>query len=323
MEVTGEPLRHPLAQKFLAALEHSRKDGYVVTQPAGLTMPRGFLADAGRILDFPVRPDDVWVVSFPKSGTTWTQEMVWLLMNDLDFRTARQVCLPERSPFLEYSALVPEEGKAGIADTIELAQRMTSPRLIKSHLPPALLPKQLWTIKPKVIYVARNPKDAATSFYYHIRLMYDLKLPLEEYYDAFLANVVYYTPYWTNVLEFWKIRHESNILWNTYEEMKKDLRAVIRKTATFLGRIVTDEEVERLEEHLSFSSMRQNPATNYDGLVQRLRSTTGLPPVPQDLAFMREGEVGASRQRMSPEMDRRFDRWIQDNIRGTGYDGPI
>ncbi|XP_049841198.1 sulfotransferase 1B1-like isoform X2 [Schistocerca gregaria] len=104
---------------------------------------------------------------------------------------------------------------------------------------------------------------------------------------------------------------------------QEDLRAVIRKMATFLGRIVMEEEVERLEEHLSFSSMRQNPATNYDGLVQKLRSTTGLPLVSQDLAFMCEGEVCASKQHMSPEMDRRFEQWIQGDIGGTGYDGPI
>lgn len=36
------------------------------------------------------------------------------------------------------------------ADTITYADRMPSPRYIKSHLPVSLLPKEIWTKKPKV-----------------------------------------------------------------------------------------------------------------------------------------------------------------------------
>lgn len=39
----------------------------------------------------------------------------------------------------------------------------SSPRLLHSHLPPHLLPKQIWSVRPKVIYIYRNPKDAAIS----------------------------------------------------------------------------------------------------------------------------------------------------------------
>jgi len=35
------------------------------------------------------------------TGTTWTQEMAWLLLNDLDYETAKNVLQTERSPFLE------------------------------------------------------------------------------------------------------------------------------------------------------------------------------------------------------------------------------
>nr|ANI86002.1 sulfotransferase [Locusta migratoria migratoria] len=72
-----------------------------------------------------------------------------------------------------------------------------------------------------IIYVARSPKDAATSFYYHNCLIHGLTLSLDEYLECFLADSVPFTPYWTNVLEFWKLRNEPNILWNTYEEMKQ------------------------------------------------------------------------------------------------------
>ena len=37
-----------------------------------------------------------------KKGTTWTQEMVWLLANNCDIERARQITLGARSPFIEY-----------------------------------------------------------------------------------------------------------------------------------------------------------------------------------------------------------------------------
>jgi hypothetical protein len=54
-----------------------------------------------RIKGFKVQNDDVWVISFPKCGTTWAIEMVWLLMNNLDFEQARKIHQNDRVPFIE------------------------------------------------------------------------------------------------------------------------------------------------------------------------------------------------------------------------------
>jgi sulfotransferase len=56
---------------------------------------------AERIKRLTVYEDDTWIVTFPKCGTTWAQEMIWLVNNDLDYATARQVNLNDRYPFLE------------------------------------------------------------------------------------------------------------------------------------------------------------------------------------------------------------------------------
>ncbi len=42
---------------------------------------------------------------------------------------------------------------------------MPSPRLLKFHLPAHLLPPSIFAKKAKIVYVARNPKDLAVSFY--------------------------------------------------------------------------------------------------------------------------------------------------------------
>ncbi|KAB7502996.1 Sulfotransferase family cytosolic 1B member 1 [Armadillidium nasatum] len=48
---------------------------------------------------FETRPSDTWVLSFPKTGTTWTQEMVWCILNDLESKEAEQF-FDEKIPLL-------------------------------------------------------------------------------------------------------------------------------------------------------------------------------------------------------------------------------
>lgn len=54
-----------------------------------------------RIKNMEVYEDDLWVVTWMKSGTTWCQEMLWLLNNDLDYKTAKQIPLMARYSFIE------------------------------------------------------------------------------------------------------------------------------------------------------------------------------------------------------------------------------
>ena len=47
-----------------------------VAEPGGFVFPARFPALAEKIFDMEVRPDDVWIVSYPRCGTTWTQVRV-------------------------------------------------------------------------------------------------------------------------------------------------------------------------------------------------------------------------------------------------------
>lgn len=54
------------------------------------------------IRNLPVYDDDTWVISYPKCGTTWTQEAVWQICNGVDLRSERSMeSLGTRFPFLE------------------------------------------------------------------------------------------------------------------------------------------------------------------------------------------------------------------------------
>lgn len=54
-----------------------------------------------RIKNMEIFEDDVWVVTFPKCGTTWTQEMSWMIGHNLDYKTSLETKLDERFPFIE------------------------------------------------------------------------------------------------------------------------------------------------------------------------------------------------------------------------------
>ena len=45
----------------------------VISEPWGMWMPYPMAKDWERIYNFKIRPDDIWLLAYPKCGTTWTQ----------------------------------------------------------------------------------------------------------------------------------------------------------------------------------------------------------------------------------------------------------
>ena len=58
---------------------------------------------------------------------------------------------------------------------------------------------------------------------------------------------------------------------NQVEEMKKDLPEVIRKTAAFLDKSLSEEDVAKLAEHLAFKNMKNNKAVNKEDFNETMR----------------------------------------------------
>lgn len=75
--------------------------GFVQVGSEKWLLPDKFRHCANKIYGFEARSNDVWIVTYPRSGTTWTQEMIWLICNDLDYEKAQKITLNERFPFFE------------------------------------------------------------------------------------------------------------------------------------------------------------------------------------------------------------------------------
>ena len=123
----------------------------VKSVPGNVYMPSGFRDIAEDLYNMDLRPDDIWVVTYPKCGTTWSQETVWQIVHGPDPKVTEP--LGQRSPFLEISAFLSDPdvimGMTGGAPSqvmthpIEFAKSMKSPRIIKSHMPLEFLPPKL------------------------------------------------------------------------------------------------------------------------------------------------------------------------------------
>lgn len=144
-----------------------------------------------------------------------------------------------------------------VADTLEVTKNMKSPRFIKSHLPIQLLPDQIWTVKPKIIYVKRNCKDSAVSYFHHSALLHGYTGSIEDYMKIFAADYVLYSPFHQHIVDFCLAAKKlDNILVLNFEDMKMDLKSEIRNVAKFLNVEVDDETLEMLRDHLSFKTMK-------------------------------------------------------------------
>lgn len=159
-------------------------------KPSFCVLPEKHLNFMEDIHNFDVRFDDVWTVAHPKCGITWAQEMIWLINNNLDFDTARNVKQKIRCPFFELSSLNDDESdRKEIKAMIDVVNERHSPRHIRTHLPLGFLPEKLWSVRPKVVYVCRDPRDVAVSYYHSYKRINQFEGTLEDFLDLFLEDL--------------------------------------------------------------------------------------------------------------------------------------
>ncbi|KAG8181897.1 hypothetical protein JTE90_026056 [Oedothorax gibbosus] len=255
-----------------------------------------------KIQNFICKEDDVIVVSFPKAGTTWLQEIIYCVLNGID--ASQHQSLEDRFPYLEF--IYP--GLASI-------EKMEGQRLIKTHLPLSILPEDIHKKKPKIFYIMRNPKDVAVSYYHFVRMMTitDYTASFDNFFEDFISDKVAYGPFWKHYTEVWPHRNDPNVLLLYYEDLHKDIHGSIKRIADFLNKDLSEEEINQIADHCSFHNMSKNPNVNYqhwDDLG--IRKTN-------ESRFMRKGQIGDWKNYFSEEKNTLMDSWIDEKFMNINF----
>lgn len=262
------------------------------------------------------REDDVILTMFPKSGSTWLSECIYLIVNQYQYEIASKESIEFRFPQIDSPS-------HDVFDLIlEQYNNTNQRRLIKSSVPANLLTAQQAQeganqpprVKPKVISIFRNPRDVLVSFYHHCKTVkhYDICFTFDEFYDTFVAGRVPCGPIWLMYNEMFKYhcQNSKTSLVIFYEDMKQDLRKQIKRICEFLNKAEpADEDAwAQLLDHLSVDRMRQNRTINrHDWDKLGLRNANGF-------EFVRKGQVNDWKNFFSEEQSLEFDREITDNL---------
>lgn len=287
----------------------------------GFRLNKYFKTDLFRsALKYQPQPNDIFVVTYPKCGTTWVQHIGYLILNKglppptgLDFF----MC----NPFFEMFGAEAVEG-------------MRRPGLIKTHLPYHLLPQHS---QAKYLYVCRNPKDACVSYFYHTRGFagYDFEDgKFEDYFDIYIEGENDFGDYFDNVLSWYAHRDDPNVLFINYEDIKLDPRKYVLKIAKFINNDCynmlrdNDNILQDVLKYSDIKAMREYGAENIKNFFAKPLKDNSIPlglkayhemaqRYPKKIGFIRKGIVGDWKHHFTPEMNARMEDKILKKLSHT------
>jgi len=253
-------------------------------------------------LSLQLRPTDVVITPFGKSGTTWLQQIVHTLRTrgDMDFDDISRVV-----PWIETST--------DLGIDLNAAQK-AEPRAFKSHLDAEKIPKG-----GRYINSSRDPKDVAYSMFKFMEGWF-VEPGTVSVDDFTRGTLIASGDYWKHLLSWWRRRNDPDVLFLAYEHMKQDLTGTIRRVADFVGIALDDELLAITEDHASLAFMQRHK-DRFDDKLMRDRSVAlcGL-PADSDSSKVRTGQVGESRTQLSAEVAGELDAiWQREITPETGF----
>ncbi|MBT5701731.1 MAG: sulfotransferase domain-containing protein [Gammaproteobacteria bacterium] len=260
-----------------------------------ITQPLFSAAGYAKGLSLKLRPTDVVITPFSKSGTTWTQQIVHTLRTrgDMDFDDISRVV-----PWIETS----------VSLGLDLdAEQRANPRAFKSHLSADLVPKG-----GRYINVVRNFGDAAVSFYKFNEgwFLEPGCVPIDEFVES---QIMRDDNYFKHLLSWWPRRNEPDVLFLAYELMLRNSSSTIERIAEFIG-INLDQELLALTlEHSSLPFMLAHKNRFDDALMRTKSEEMSNLPTGSDSAKVRDGRVG-SRTILSNRTLARIDETWREQI---------
>ena len=220
----------------------------------GITGPVGTCSGESfeRATRYVPQPEDVFIVTQMRSGTTWLQHLVYELLRrghgDL-VESGR--ALYSVSPWLEAETGVP------VADAPRIGDERPS-RIIKTHLPAHLCP---FDEHARYVYVVRHPVACFASCVDFVATNAGPFAPTLDALEAWFCSEEMWWGPWTEHVRGWWNRAErcDNVLFLRFEELLDDLPSLAQRVAAWLDlQPMTADELHRVVAKCSFDYMRQH-----------------------------------------------------------------
>ncbi len=188
---------------------------------------------ASRKESLDILPEDVFLVSYPRSGNTWVRFLLANLFKRAD----------EAIDFHNIHEYIPEEGRNN-----DIINTLSSPRIIKTH-------SAYKANYPRVIYLVRDGRDVYVS-YYHYRLKI---LPEGCSFSEFLRMDDHSPCLWGDHVESWLSQKErlSGVLIVSYENLLSNPNTELKRMVDFIGIQVTEEDIIQAVHASRFENMRE------------------------------------------------------------------
>jgi hypothetical protein len=218
-----------------------------VAGPPRVSSPEVF----ARAAAYAPRPEDVFVTTQMRCGTTWMQQIVYEVVHGGrgDLSDAGHGHLYAVSPWIDAINSVSMEAAPVVGD------RPT--RLIKSHLPASISP---WAPEARFIYVTRHPVGCFASIVdYYRALLGPVMPPMDTLVNWYCSPRMYWSPWPHHVAGWWDwAETRPNVLFVHFEDMKRDLGATITQVSAFLDRPLSPDEHARVLSKSSFAYMQEH-----------------------------------------------------------------
>lgn len=221
----------------------------------GVAFPTGSCTaeSCARATAYQPRPEDVFVVTQMKCGTTWMQHVVYEVLNRGNGNlVASGTAMYAVAPWLE--------GQRSVSvDQAPLHGAERPSRIIKTHLPARLCPRGA---EARYIYAARHPVSCFASCVDFVATNVGVMAPsLAAHEEWFRTPDLMWWGTWTDHVKGWwdRAQRDPNVLFVYFEEMKRDLPAVVRRVAAFLGVApLTEAEIANVVHKCGFAYMQEH-----------------------------------------------------------------
>ncbi|ELT95125.1 hypothetical protein CAPTEDRAFT_176161 [Capitella teleta] len=246
------------------------------------------------------------VSTYPRSGTARLLEISWLLMNDIDVDKAKET--PQGARFL-FMDLCSVDFKTCLGAPVPPGNIP----LAKTHLPYHILEEHAKR-DTKIIVGFRNPKDNLVSMYHFYRIAFPLGNftgTFDEFFTLFKDKHLMYGDIFDHNVGWWSIRDRPNTMYVNYEDLNEDPVKEVRRMAEFLGKEVSDEDVIKIVNWVTFGNMKDEKSTNYDevGFLDSKISP-----------YMRKGTVGDWKNYLNEEQSKYIDEQYEKTCGPVGLE---